>query len=96
MAFGPAVGLELVDRLKSDPALKNYHLLPGTRGDPLAKLSRFDEAPAAFELAASLTQNRRECELLRKRATECVRAAAEAEGTKRRQGEIGTVDSATG
>src|SRR5688572_8030617 len=32
MAFGPAVGLELVDTLTSEPALANYHLLPGVRG----------------------------------------------------------------
>ncbi len=28
MAFGPAVGLEIVDRLMEEPALKQYHWLP--------------------------------------------------------------------
>ncbi len=44
MAFGPAAGLELADELVSEPALKNYYLLPSVRGDLLAKLGRLDEA----------------------------------------------------
>jgi RNA polymerase sigma-70 factor, ECF subfamily len=40
MAFGPAAGLELVDRLVSEPSLQGYHLLPSVRGDLLAKLGR--------------------------------------------------------
>jgi predicted RNA polymerase sigma factor len=71
MAFGPAAGLELVDALRGEPALKAYHLLPGVRGDLLAKLGRNDEARTEFERAASLTRNERECELLLKRAREC-------------------------
>jgi predicted RNA polymerase sigma factor len=31
MAFGPAAGLEVVDALVSEPALKTYHLLPSAR-----------------------------------------------------------------
>ena len=68
MAFGPAVGLELVDKLVAEPALKNYHLLPSVRGDFLAKLGRFDEARAEMERAASMTQNLREREQLLGRA----------------------------
>ncbi len=68
MAFGPAEGLELVDALTSEPALKGYHLLPSVRGDFLAKLGRFDEARAEFERAASLTRNARERKLLLDRA----------------------------
>src|SRR5213078_558275 len=52
MAFGPAAGLEVVDRLTSEPSLKNYHLLPSVRGDLLARLGRPDEARAEFERAA--------------------------------------------
>src|SRR5437588_1050849 len=44
MAFGPAVGLELVDALTTEPSLKGYHLLPSARGDLLVKLGRVDEA----------------------------------------------------
>ena len=68
MAFGPAAGLELVDVLTTEPSLKAYHLLPSVRGDLLAKLSRFDEARAEFERAASLTRNVRERQLLLERA----------------------------
>jgi RNA polymerase sigma factor (sigma-70 family) len=71
MAFGPAAGLELVDTLASEPSLKSYHLLPSVRGDFLFKLSRFDEARAEFERAASLTRNARERDLLLARARLC-------------------------
>jgi len=67
MAFGPAAGLELVDSLTADPALAGYHLLPSVRGDLLAKLGRFEEARAEFARAASLTQNVRERELLKRK-----------------------------
>jgi RNA polymerase sigma factor (sigma-70 family) len=72
MAFGPAAGLELVDRLVSDHALDGYHLLPAVRGDFLVKLGRYDEAKAELERAASLTRNAREKELLLERAAACV------------------------
>jgi RNA polymerase sigma factor (sigma-70 family) len=72
MAFGPAAGLELVDALIAEGSLRTYHLLPSVRGDLLKKLSRFDEARAEFEHAASLTRNARERELLLDRARACV------------------------
>ena len=68
MAFGPAVGLELVDALLSEPSMANYHLLPSVRGDFLFKLGRIDEARQEFERAASMTRNARERDLLLKRA----------------------------
>jgi RNA polymerase sigma factor (sigma-70 family) len=68
MASGPAAGLELIDALLSDPSLSSYHLLPSVRGDFLFKLSRFDEARAEFERAATLTRNARERDLLLARA----------------------------
>jgi RNA polymerase sigma factor (sigma-70 family) len=70
MAFGPAAGLELVDRLGSEPALQGYHLLPSVRGDLLAKLGRSREARIEFERAAALTLNERERKLLLARASE--------------------------
>jgi RNA polymerase sigma-70 factor (ECF subfamily) len=75
MAFGPAVGLELVETLMSELSLKSYHLLPSVRGDLLAKLGRFDEARAEFERAATLTRNTRERDLLLGRAQECARGS---------------------
>jgi RNA polymerase sigma-70 factor, ECF subfamily len=68
MAFGPAAGLELLDRIAGDPALAGYHLLPSVRGDFLARLGRHDEAVAEFERAAALTENSRERQLLLGRA----------------------------
>lgn len=73
MAFGPAAGLDLVDALVPEPSLKAYHLLPAVRGDLLRKLGRSDEARAEFERAASMTENARERELLKRRAAECAR-----------------------
>ena len=73
MAYGPAAGLELVDELKGEPALKDYHLLPSVRGDLLNKLGRQEEAGVEFQRAASLTRNSRERELLLQRAAKCAR-----------------------
>ncbi|HUM12079.1 MAG TPA: RNA polymerase sigma factor [Myxococcaceae bacterium] len=71
MAFGPAQGLELVDALVEEPALRAYHLLPSVRGELLEKLGRTNEARAEYERAASLAQNSRERELLLGRARAC-------------------------
>lgn len=71
MADGPQAALPLVDALASEPALKEYHLLPSVRGDLLARLGRLPEARGEFERAAELTRNERERELLRERAREC-------------------------
>ena len=75
MAYGPARGLELADRLAAGPELRRYHLLPSVRGDLLAKLGRDDEARAEFERAAALTRNTRErgCAVLLRRAAGCGR-----------------------
>jgi RNA polymerase sigma-70 factor (ECF subfamily) len=68
MAFGPEPALDLVDSLSSEPALRDYHLLPAVRGDLLAKLGRDDEARTEFERAAGLTQNARVRAVLEARA----------------------------
>ncbi|MDN8617662.1 RNA polymerase sigma factor [Variovorax ginsengisoli] len=68
MAFGPAVGLEHVDALRSAPQLQGYHLLPSVRGDLLARLGRHAEACEEFKRAAELTRNARERKLLLARA----------------------------
>ena len=76
MAFGPAAGLELVDELRSEKALADYHLLPSVRGDLLAKLGRYEEASKEFERAAELTRNARERALLLERAERCAQGVA--------------------
>lgn len=64
MAFGAAAGLEIIDALREEKSLRNYHWLPSVRGDLLAKLGRNDEARTEFERAAALATNARERELL--------------------------------
>jgi predicted RNA polymerase sigma factor len=75
MAEGPAAGLAIVDGLAGEPTLKDYHLLPTVRGDLLERLGRHDEAHAAFESAAGLTANKREQEMLKRRAAAAANAA---------------------
>ncbi|RZS43720.1 RNA polymerase ECF family sigma subunit [Herbihabitans rhizosphaerae] len=70
MAFGPAAGLEIVDGLLDEPAMKSYHLLPSVRADMLGKLGKTDEARREWERAASLTRNERERALLLARAAQ--------------------------
>lgn len=59
-AVGPAAGLAVLDDLADEPALRGYHLLPLVRGDLLARLSRHEEAHAAFMEAARLAGTERE------------------------------------
>ena len=68
MAEGPAAGLAIADALVTAAALKGYHLLPAVRADFLARLGRAREARAELERAATMTENRREKELLLERA----------------------------
>jgi RNA polymerase sigma factor (sigma-70 family) len=71
MAFGPEAGLELVDSLADEPALRDYHPLPSVRGDLLFRLGRLAEAREEFVRAADLCDNDRERELLLSRAVAC-------------------------
>ncbi|MFL5850222.1 MAG: RNA polymerase sigma factor [Solirubrobacteraceae bacterium] len=72
MAFGPRAALEIVDRLREEPALDGYHLLPSVRADLLEKLGRLDEARAEYERGARLTSNARQRAALLGRAAACV------------------------
>jgi len=74
MAYGPQAGLEIVDALTDEPALRAYHLLPSVRGDLLEKLGRFSEAHGEFARAASLAQNARDRTFLLSRAAACARS----------------------
>ena len=76
MAFGPQAGLDIVDSLTSDPALKSYHLLPAVRADLLRKVGRLSEAQSEFARAAALAQNSRERTLLLTRAASCAAGTA--------------------
>jgi RNA polymerase sigma factor (sigma-70 family) len=82
MAFGPGAGLELLDGLVAEPALRGYHLLPAARGELLERLGRTEEAAAEFARAAALSGNARERELLQARAEQ--RRQRQAPSTARR------------
>jgi predicted RNA polymerase sigma factor len=68
MAYGPAAGLAIVERLAADPALDGHHRLPAVRGDLLVRLGRFAEASAELDRAASLASNASERGLLERAA----------------------------
>ncbi|MDQ2833254.1 MAG: RNA polymerase sigma factor [Acidobacteriota bacterium] len=77
MAQGPAAGLDALDatgRFAGDCALAGYHLLPSVRGDLLMKMGRFPEARKEIERAITMTQNRREQEVLTERLKQMERA----------------------
>ncbi|HKN28821.1 MAG TPA: RNA polymerase sigma factor [Roseiarcus sp.] len=78
MAEGPEAALAIVNRLVCEPALTGYHLLPSVRGDLLHRLGRYEEARAEFAAAAALAGNRRERNLLMRRAADAADAAMSA------------------
>lgn len=67
MADGPESGLEIVDSLTG---LEGSYLLPSVRGELLARLGRGAEAAAEFDRAAAMTDNEREREVLRDKASQ--------------------------
>jgi len=72
MAFGPEVGLELVEEIeRSSSVLQNYVPLPAAKGDFLFRAGRRAEARAQFEQAAALSRNAREKAFLLGRAAAC-------------------------
>jgi RNA polymerase sigma-70 factor (ECF subfamily) len=70
MADGPAVGLELVARLEASGRLDGYHLLAATRADLLRRLSRWDEAAAAYRVALEQAPTDAERRFLSRRLAE--------------------------
>jgi RNA polymerase sigma-70 factor (ECF subfamily) len=66
MAEGPERGLELVDRID----LPGYHLLHAARADFLRRLSRRDEAAAAYRAALALEMNMGDRAFLERRLAE--------------------------
>ena len=76
MASGPQAGLNLVEALRSEPALARYHLVSSVCGDLLYKLERFSEAHEEFARAASLTRNPRERDVLLALRAEALAKAA--------------------
>jgi RNA polymerase sigma factor (sigma-70 family) len=62
---GARLALEIVDALTG---LDGSYLIPSVRGELLARLGRNDEAAAEFAMAAELTDNEREREVLMNKA----------------------------
>ena len=72
MAGDPESALAEVDELATDRRMREYHLLPGVRGDLLARLGRGEEAAEEFRRAAEMTRNEKERGLLRRRAGDAI------------------------
>jgi len=70
MAYGPERGLVLVEELEAAGELTDYHLLYATRADLLRRLSRRDEARAAYVRALELTSSEAERRFLTSRLEE--------------------------
>lgn len=70
MLHGPLTALAIVDELAAGGRLAASHLLPSVRGELLARLGRPTEARAELVRAAELTSNRRERELLERKAAD--------------------------
>ncbi|GAA1316128.1 hypothetical protein GCM10009610_39330 [Pseudonocardia xinjiangensis] len=68
MAYGPGVGLELVEELAGE--LADYRLLPATRADLLRRLGRHTEAAEAYRAALERTGSATERRFLTRRLTE--------------------------
>lgn len=71
MAFGPEVGLSLLEEISGADILRGYAPLPAARGDFLFRAGRLAEARTEFEAAAQLTRNVREAAFLLARAKAC-------------------------
>lgn len=68
MAEGPEAALRIVDSLAEQGSLAASHLLPGVRGELLARLGRTAEAADEFLVAAARARNNRMAEVFRARA----------------------------
>jgi len=67
MRDGPAVGLDLIDRILDRGELAEYHLVHAARADLLRRLDRREESRAAYERALDLARQEPERRFLMKR-----------------------------
>jgi predicted RNA polymerase sigma factor len=82
MAFGPEMGLRLLDEIAGASQLAAYSPFHAATGDFLFRLGRMEEAGQAFERAAGLSGNDAERAFLRERVLACRPDASEARGTR--------------
>jgi RNA polymerase sigma factor (sigma-70 family) len=71
MAFGPETGLSLLAEIEAERSLASYAPLYAAKGDFLMRLGRMAEARAAFDRAASLSDNAVERAFLMGRSEAC-------------------------
>lgn len=71
MAFGPETGLALLAEIEAEPQLADYLPLYAAKGDFLFRLGRKAEARAAYDRAASLSDNAVERAFLMGRVADC-------------------------
>jgi RNA polymerase sigma-70 factor (ECF subfamily) len=71
MAYGPAAGLERLERLAEAGTLDDRHLLHAARADLLRREGRHDEAAAAYRRALALAGTAPERRFLARRLREC-------------------------
>ena len=71
MRDGPAVGLEIVERLLSRGDLENYYLAHASRADLYRRLGKMDEAIISYGRALSLARQEPARRFLRRRLEEC-------------------------
>lgn len=70
MSEGFEKGLNLIEIVGADGKLNNYYLFHASRADLLRRLTRYDEASAAYTRALTLTTNTVEQKYIRKRLAE--------------------------
>lgn len=70
MAFGPEAGLDRLDTIEQDGALRNYHLFHAARADLLRRAGRYRDALPAYDRALELAENHRERDYLERRRAE--------------------------
>lgn len=80
MAHGPAVGLDLLAEIESDPALQRYAPLHAAKADFLMRLDQRPEAANRFRQAAAFSSNAAERAFLLKRAADCQSASTKKAG----------------
>lgn len=71
MLFGPEAGLNVVDALTAEPALKTYHLLPSVRGDLLRSSAASTKPASNSGVPLHSRKNERERALLLDLAAAC-------------------------
>ncbi|MFI8566867.1 RNA polymerase sigma factor [Rhodococcus sp. NPDC078407] len=82
MVEGPEAGLELLDTVAAEPALRRYHPFATARADLLHRLGRVDESAVHYRQALDFARTTPEKRLLTRCLAEVTDARAQAESTE--------------